>query len=190
MDFLWLGMWELHGVALHWWLRGAGSKLLEGVCAPSGGRKKSSAALSLRCSWSWFKGSEALVLLSTNQTAVRDAGSSLDPFCVANRHYLHESIAIAEKVKYETASPPWLARKYQVLASLDTCSNWLLSSTSPKAFGFPASNFLLGKRHKKRENGGEKDVATTKCFCSKMLCRPCFGRRKELEHSRQGVFLR
>lgn len=59
------------------------------------------------------------MLLSTNQTAARGTESSLDPF----RHYLHESVAIAEKVKYETASPPWLVRKYQVLASLDTCSN-------------------------------------------------------------------
>lgn len=116
------------------------------------------------------------MLLSTNQTAARDAGNSLDPFCVANCHPLHEAIAIAEKVKYETASPPWLVRKYQVLASLDTCSNWLLSSTSPKTFSFPASNLLLGKRHKRKENGGEskqrlqvQNVSIAKCCAGYVL---------------------
>lgn len=174
MDFLWLGMWELHGVAPHWWLRGAESKLQGGVCASFGGRKNL-ILLSLCCSWIWCKGLEAIVLLSKNQTAARDAGSSLDPFCIANSH-LHESIAIAEKVKYETASPPWFVRKYQVLASLDTCSNWLLSSTSPKTFSFPASNFLLGKRHKTKGKGGEREqriqaqnVSTAKCCAGYVL---------------------
>lgn len=181
MDFFSLGMWEL------WELcecspalmaEGAGSKLQEGVRASSGGRKNVVfVALSLCCIWSWFKRSEAIVLLSTNQTAARGAGSSLDPFSVANRHNLHESIATAEKVKYETASPPWLVRKYQVLASLDTCSNWLLSSTSPKTFSFPASNFLLGKRHKREGKWRRKQakiiqiqsVSTAKCSAGYVL---------------------
>lgn len=136
--------------------------------------KNQSVALSLCCSCSWFKESEAIALLSTTQTAARDAGSSLDPFCIANRHHSHESIAIAEKVKYETSSPPWPVRKYRVLASLDTCSSWLLSSTSPKTFSFPASNFLLGKRKGKWRRKWAKIIqvqsaSTAKCSTSYVL---------------------
>lgn len=193
MDFVWLGMRELRDVALHAAERSQGVSSEKEVLLLLEG-EKCNVIWSLCCSWSCFKCSGAITLLSTKRTAARDAGSSLDPFCVANSHHLHASIATGEKVKYETAPPPCFLRKCQALANLDTCSNWLLSSTSPKAFGFPASHFLLRKKHKRR---GKTQAKCEKIIQgqndSKAKCRAgcgLGGKRKEMEHARQSICLR
>lgn len=191
MDLIWLGIRELHDTALQWWLRGTGDKL-QGRVVLLLESESHKVILSLCCSWSWFELSGTIMFINTKQTAAGDAGSSLDPFCIANSHHLHVSIATAEKVKYETALPPWILRKYQTLASLDTCSSWLTSSKSPKAFSFPASHFLIGKRCKRRGKIEEKwekiiqgqNVPKSKC------CADCgLGvRRQQMGHAWQCMF--
>lgn len=76
----------------------------------------------------WFECPVPVMLLNTEQTAAWDARDLLNPFYIASN--LHISIAAAEKLKLETAPPALIFKKASALASLDTCSNWLLSRTS------------------------------------------------------------